>query len=128
MLVWNWVLGPVPSINPVRRRNPHFSRGMHPSIEVMHKIVVSVLHGLFSSFRTRMELRLEVAALRHQVEVLRRDQRSRVRLTRLDRALWVLLYRLWSRCLDAVVIVKPEAVVRWHRLGFRAFWSWNSRP
>ena len=91
-------------------------------------IIVPILHGLFSSFRTRMELQLEVAALRHQVEVLRRDQRSRVRLTRLDRALWVLLYRLWSRCLDAVVIVKPETVVRWHRLGFRAFWSWKSRP
>jgi putative transposase len=101
---------------------------MPRSIEGMRRIIVSVLHGLFSSFRTRMELQLEVAALRHQVEVLRRDQRSRVRLTRLDRALWVLLYRLWSRCLDAVVIVKPETVVRWHRRGFRAFWSWKSRP
>ena len=100
---------------------------MPRSIEGMHRIIVSVLHGLFSSFRTRMELQLEVAALRHQVEVLRRDQRSRVRLTRLDRALWVLLYRLWSRCLDAMMIVKPETVVRWHRLGFRAFWSWKSR-
>jgi len=75
-----------------------------------------------------MELQLEVAALRHQVEVLRRDRPSRVRLTRLDQALWVLLYRLWSGCLDAVVIVEPETVVRWHRLGFRAFWSWKSRP
>jgi len=101
---------------------------MPRSIEVMRRIIVPVLHGLFSSFRTRMELQLEVAVLRHQVEVLRRDQRSRVRLTRLDRALWVLLYRLWSRCLDGVVIVKPETVVRWHRLGFRAFWSWKSRP
>ena len=101
---------------------------MPRSIEVMHRIIVSVLHGLFSSFRTRMELQLEVAALRHQVEVLRRDQRSRVRLTRLDRALWVLLYRLWSRCLDAMMIVKPETVVRWHRRGFRAFWSWKSHP
>jgi putative transposase len=94
----------------------------------MRKIIVPVLRGLFSSFRTRVDLQLEVAVLRHQVEVLQRDQRSRVRLTRLDRALWVLLYRLWSRCLDAVVIVKPETVVRWHRLGFRAFWSWKSRP
>jgi putative transposase len=67
-------------------------------------------------------------ALRHQLEILRRDQRTPVRLTRLDRALWVLFYRLWPRCLDAVVIVKPETVVRWHRLGFRAFWSWKSRP
>ena len=30
----------------------------------------------------------------------------------LDRSLWVLLYRIWPRCLDAVVIVKPETVLR----------------
>jgi hypothetical protein len=47
---------------------------------------------------------------------------------KLDLVPGVLLYRLWSRCLDAVVIVKPETIVRWHRLGFRAFWSWKSRP
>ena len=94
----------------------------------MRRIIVPVLQGLVSSFRARIDLWLEVTALRHQVQVLRRDSRSRVRLTRLDRALWVLLYRLWPRCLDAVVIVKPETVVRWHRLGFRAFWSRKSRP
>ena len=60
----------VPSINPIRRRNPRFSRGMVGSIGVMRRIIVPILHGLFSSFRTRMELQLEVAALRHQVEVL----------------------------------------------------------
>jgi hypothetical protein len=80
----------------------------------MRKIIVPVLRGHLSTFRTRVDLQLEVAGLRHQVEVLQRDQRSRVRLTRLDRALWVLLYRLWSRRLDAVAIVKPETVVRWH--------------
>ena len=94
----------------------------------MRKIILPALHGLLSSFRTRVDLQLEVAALCHQVEVLRRDHQSRVRLTRLDRAFWVLLYRIWSHCLDTVVIVKPETVVRWHRQGFRAFWFWKSRP
>jgi putative transposase len=78
--------------------------------------------------RTRFDLQLEVMALRHQLEVLRNGRRTRARLTRLDGAFWVLLYRLWARCLDRVVIVKPETVVGWHRLGFRAFWSWKSRP
>jgi transposase InsO family protein len=78
--------------------------------------------------RTRVDLQLEVMALRHQLEVLRNGHRTRARLTRLDRAFWVLLYRLWAGCLDRVVIVKPGTVVGWHRLGFRAFWSWKSRP
>ena len=94
----------------------------------MRKIVVPVIHGLLSSFRTRADLQLEVMALRHQLEVLRNSQRTLARMTRLDRVFWVLLYRLWARCLDRVVIVKPETVVRWHRLGFRAFWSRQSRP
>jgi len=41
---------------------------------------------------------------------------------------WLFLYRLWPRCLDAVVIVKPETVIAWHHKGFRAFWAWKSRP
>ena len=30
--------------------------------------------------------------------------------------------------LDAVKIVRPETVIRWHRAGFRAYWRWKSRP
>jgi putative transposase len=101
---------------------------MPRSVGLMCKIVVPVIHGLLSSFRTRVDLQLEVMALRHQLEVLRNSQRTLARMTRLDRVFWVLLYRNWARCLDRVVIVKPETVVRWHRLGFRAFWSRKSRP
>lgn len=38
----------------------------------------------------------------------------------------VLLYRLFPKVLDLIVIVKPETVVRWHRAGFRMFWRWKS--
>ena len=65
---------------------------------------------------------------RHQLEVLQRTRPARVRLTRLDRIIWLLLYRLWPRCLDAVVIVKPETVIAWHHKGFGALWAWKSRP
>jgi putative transposase len=88
---------------------------MPRSVVVMRRIIGPILHDLFSSFRTRIDLRLEVAALRHQVQVLRRGSRSRVRLTRLDRALWVLLYRLWPRleCLASVdFFVAPTATLR----------------
>jgi hypothetical protein len=93
----------------------------------MSDILLPVFHSFLSGFRTRADLQLEVIALRHQLKVLRRNRRTRPRLTRLDRAFWILFYRLWSRCLDAVIIVKPDTVVRWHRQGFRAFWPWKSR-
>jgi len=44
------------------------------------------------------------------------------------RALFILLYRRCPRILDAVTIVRPETVVRWHRMGFAAYWRWKSRP
>ncbi len=94
----------------------------------MQRILISLLHGILAGLRSRAVLQLEVIALRHQLGVLQRNQRTRIRLSRLDRALWVLLYRLRSGCLGAVVIVKPDTVIRWHRTGFRAFWAWKSRP
>ncbi len=38
------------------------------------------------------------------------------------------LYRLAPSVLDALKILKPETVIRWHRAGFRAYWRWKSRP
>jgi hypothetical protein len=39
----------------------------------------------------------------------------------------VWLYRLYPSLLDAIIIVQPETVIRWHRRGFRAYWRWKSR-
>jgi len=64
---------------------------------------------------------MENLALRHQVEVLRR-RRHGFGLSPLDRILWVLLRRLWPRWKQALEIVKPETVERWHRSGIRALW------
>ena len=44
-----------------------------------------------------------------------------------DRALFIWLYRRYPRILDAVIIVRPQTVVRWHRKGFAAYWRWKSR-
>jgi hypothetical protein len=78
-------------------------------------------------FRSRAELELEVSALRHQLAILRRQRPGRARLCSIDRLLWVWLYRVWPRCLDVIVLVKPATVVQWHRQGFRLYWRWRSR-
>jgi hypothetical protein len=52
----------------------------------------------------------------------------RLHLRWADRALFIWLYRRYPRILDAVTIVRPETVVRWHRMGFAAYWRWKSRP
>ncbi len=91
----------------------------------MQEIFTLLLSTIVTKIRRRAWLELEVLALRHQLVVLERRQTSRPRLTSADRLFWVWLYRLWPCCLDAVVIVKPETVIRWHRRGFRLFWRWK---
>ena len=34
---------------------------------------------------------------------------------------------MYPSLLDAIIIVQPETVLRWHRRGFRAYWRWKSR-
>ena len=85
-----------------------------------------ILFLIFARFRTRASLEAELVALRHQVTVLHRGRRSRPRLNIVDCLIWIWLYRLSPGCLDTLVIVRPETVVRWHRAGFPAWWHWKS--
>jgi hypothetical protein len=80
----------------------------------------SVISVVACRLRSQAVVELENLALRHQLHVLRRQRPGRLRLFTFDRLLWVLLYRLWPRCLEMmVVLVKPATVVQWHRQGFR---------
>jgi Integrase core domain len=84
-----------------------------------------VVRGL--AVRSKGRLEAEIVILRHQLNVLRRGMPSIARLTLIDRLIFVWLYRLRPSVLNAVVIVQPETVVRWHREGFRLYWRWKSR-
>ena len=94
----------------------------------MFALIFSLLSTVPQGLRTRALLQAEVLALRHQLLVLQRVSRDRkLRLSLVDRLFWVWLSRLWSGWRSALVIVKPETVLAWHRRGFRLYWSWKSR-
>ena len=76
--------------------------------------------------RSHSDLALENLALRQQLAVLSRRQ-SRSRLTSGDRWFWIVLYRVWTRWTDALIVVKPATVVGWHRAGFQRYWRFRSR-
>ena len=81
---------------------------------------------LATLFRSRAELEAEILVLRQQVNVLRRRTPKRPALTNIDRLLFVWLYRWFPSTVGALAIVRPETVIRWHHLGFRAYWRWRS--
>jgi transposase InsO family protein len=88
------------------------------------RLILAVLALLFKS---RARLEAENLVLRQQVNVLRRQMPKRPALTNIDRLLFVWLYHWFPSTLDALAIVKPETIIRWHRVGFRAYWRWRSR-
>ena len=93
----------------------------------MTSVLVSVLTMLRGVVRSRVALHLEILALRHQLHVLQRTRSRRLRLAKADRWLWAWLSAAWSDWRAALVIVKPETVIAWHRQGVRLFWTWKSR-
>jgi transposase InsO family protein len=85
------------------------------------------LHVFISPFKTQARLEAEIVLLRHQLNVLRRQAPAKPKLTAADRLLFVWLYRLFPWVLNAITIVQPETIIRWHRAGFRLYWRWKSR-
>ena len=73
----------------------------------------------------RHRLAMEAAALRQQLAVYKRKQ-PRPKLNRFDRLFWVLVRRIWANWSEALILVKPDTVVSWHRAGYRLFWTWRS--
>jgi len=69
---------------------------------------------------------LENLALRQQLTVFKRKH-PQPRFSASDKLFWVMLRQLWCRWKLALVLVQPETVVRWHRAGFKMFWTWLSR-
>jgi hypothetical protein len=91
----------------------------------------AILHalGVFVAdlFKSRSRLEAENLFLRHQIHIALRHAPPRLRLRGVDRALLVWMTRLWPGLLGAAQVAQPETILRWHRMGFKAFWRWKSR-
>jgi len=88
------------------------------------RLLAWALTGLF---RSRARLEAEILVLRHQLNVLRRKASKRVAFNSIDRLVFAGLYRLAPGVLDALKILKPETVIRWHHAGFQTYWRRKSR-
>src|ERR1700740_2548497 len=91
----------------------------------MRDLVRLIVWMVADLFRSRTALELEIWMLRQQINVLRRTAPRKQTFSSIDRLIFVCLYRLGVR--DALAIVKPETVVKWHCAGFRLYWRWKSK-
>src|SRR5438046_654288 len=101
-------------------------RRLHNVRALTLEMLTTLVVALSSGFKTRVNLQLENLALRHQLGVLHRSVKK-PKLTPLDRLLWAWLCGVWDDWRSALIVVKPETVIAWHRKGFRLFWTWKVR-
>ena len=90
-------------------------------------IALPLLSTLLGLFQSRALLHREILALRQQLAMVNQAPRKRLRFRWGQRLFWVWLYRLWPACLQTLQVFKPDTLVRWHRKGFRLYWTWKSR-
>jgi transposase InsO family protein len=90
---------------------------------ILHALGIFVVDG----FKSRGRLKAENLFLRHQLNIALRRAPLRLRLRGSDRALFILITKLWPSLLGAAQVVQPETILRWHRAGFKVFWRWKSR-
>jgi putative transposase len=111
--------------NPVTQCPCGFARTHDTLVDPMETLLFAILSFIRAALRSRTILALENAALRQQLTIYQRNQKHpRLRIG--DRAFWVLLRRAWSGWERALIVVRPETVIAWHRQGFRLFWRHRS--
>ena len=93
----------------------------------MREALSLIWTALVGLFRSPASLAAEILVLRHQINILRRHSPKRQTFSAMDRLIFAGLYRLAPTVLNALAIVKPETVIKWHRAGFRSYWRWKSR-
>ena len=92
----------------------------------MFRFIVLSFGTLVRLLRARRSLLLENLALRQQLAVLKR-RHPKPRIGWLDKLFWVAIRRFWAEWKQSLIVVTPETVVRWHRVGFRLYWRLISR-
>src|SRR5215218_4138126 len=93
----------------------------------MADLIRLVFGFIVDLFRSRAALEAEILVLRQQIIVLRRRKPARLPFMPTDKLVLGRVCRVFPNARDALALVRPETVVRWHRAGFRSYWRWNSR-
>ena len=91
----------------------------------MPNLILMMLGSLLRSFRTHAAMQAEIIALRRQLVVLQRTQKTKRFILR--RGGCGLAFHNFGPAGVPLIIVKPATVIGWHRQGFRWYWTWKIR-
>lgn len=91
------------------------------------RLLTDLAHLTTLSFRSRSALVAENLFLRKQLALYQEREVKPHRAVDATRLFLVVLSKFFD-WRSALVIVRPDTLIRWHRKGFRFFWRWKSRP
>ena len=94
---------------------------------MFRQVLVDCCRFLLLNLRCRSSLAAENLFLRKQLALFQEREVKPRRTTDSTRVLMVFLGRFFD-WRSALVIVKPDTLLRWHRNGFRLFWRCKSKP
>ena len=92
-------------------------------MEIFAKLIFEFFRLLFKS---KQSLVLENLMLRQQLNIYKRKNKK-PKIENIDRIILVWISKIFSNWKSAMIIVKPETVIGWHRKGFKLYWKWKSR-
>jgi len=95
-------------------------------LETLVRVVIDLICWRVVGSRGRAQLAAENLFLRKQLALLQ-DRKTRPRRARRATRITLVFLARWFAWRDALVVVKPETLLRWHRAGFRLLWRWKSR-
>lgn len=99
---------------------------MLAAVSIVVHLASDLLRWVLLVFRSHQSLQAEVLFLRRQLALyVERGAKPR-RIDAATRVSLALLSR-WFAWRSALVVVRPQALIRWHRAGFRLLWTWKSR-
>ena len=96
-------------------------------VRAIIQLLADLATFVWLNLRPHAALAAENLFLRKQLAIYQERKLRQARPDMCFRVALVLLSRLfdWK---DALVVIQPQTLVRWHRQGFRLFWRWKSRP
>jgi len=113
--------------NALVRRTRRVARAVKRFVEPAQSVAAATAGAASDAVRSRSSLLAENALLRQQVMILRRSVK-RPALGRADRVIMVLLAGLSRTWRDALHLVQPDTLLRWHREIFKIVWRQKSKP
>ena len=102
-------------------------KALQHSVRTSHRVLLDFLRLVVSACRSRSAIEAENLFLRKQLALYQERKTKPHRAD--DSTRWLMSFlSQWFDWRNALVVVKPETLIRWHRKGFRLFWRWKSRP